>query len=216
MYYVREMNEVPVVWRRPMRSGPTTPLIVLLHGRGADEHDLADLAPTLAPAAAFASLRAPVALDGGGYTWFRDRGVGRPIAASMRESIDYVRGWLEGPTASAYARDRTYLLGFSAGMMMAGALLLDDPKRFAGAVLLSGAIALDADENATPGRLAGVSIFTAHGTLDDVIPTHLVEQTMRYLTDRSGATLDQRTYPRGHAIAQTERNDIAQWFAERI
>jgi phospholipase/carboxylesterase len=216
MYYVGEMNEVPVVWHRPTRSGATTPLIVLLHGRGADEHDLADLAPKLAPAAAFASLRAPVALEGGGYTWFRDRGVARPVAASMRESIDYVRGWLAGPTAAAFARDRTYLLGFSAGMMMAGALLLDDPTRFAGAVLLSGAIALDADENATPDRLAGIPIFAAHGTLDDVIPAHLVEQTMRYLTDRSGATLDRRTYPRGHAIAQSECNDIAKWFAERI
>lgn len=210
------MNEPSVVWRRPARSGATTPLIVLLHGRGADEYDLVDLAPTLAPTAAFASLRAPVALEGGGYTWFRDRGVGRPIAASMRESVDYVRGWLDGPAAAAYAHDRTYLLGFSAGMMMAGALLLDDPKRFAGAVLLSGAIALDAGENATPGRLAGIPIFTAHGTLDEVIPAHLVEQTIRYLTDRSGAELDARTYPRGHAIARRELDDITAWFARRI
>ena len=210
------MIEPSVIWRRPNRAGSTTPLIVLLHGRGADEYDLADLAPSLAPTAAFASVRAPVPLDGGGYTWFRDRGVGRPIAASMRESIDYVRGWLDGPATASYAHDKTYLLGFSAGMMMAGALLLDDPKRFAGAVLLSGAIAFDAGGNATPGRLTGVPIFTAHGTLDDVIPAHLVEGTLRYLTDRSGAELDARTYPRGHAIARRELDDIATWFASRI
>lgn len=210
------MHEPSVLWRRPARTGATTPLVILLHGRGADEHDLIDLAPSLAPTAAFASLRAPITLEGGGYTWFRDRGVGRPIAASMRESIASLRDWLDGPAAAAYAHDQTYLVGFSAGMMMAGALVLDDPKRFAGAVLLSGAIALDVGENATPGRLAGMPIFTAHGTLDDVIPANLVEQTMRYLTDRSGAELDARTYVRGHAIARQELNDIATWFAERF
>ena len=213
---VGTMIEPAVVWHRPNRAGAATPLIVLLHGRGADEYDLADLAPSLAPTAAFASVRAPVSLDGGGYTWFRDRGVGRPIAASMRESIGYVRSWLDGPATAAYARNKTYLLGFSAGMMMAGALLLDDPERFAGAVLLSGAIALDAGVDAPTGRLAGVPIFTAHGTLDDVIPAHLVEQTIKYLTERSGATLDARTYPHGHAIARRELDDIAAWFAERF
>jgi predicted esterase len=33
-----------VVWRRPAKRGASTPLVVLLHGRGADENDLIDLA----------------------------------------------------------------------------------------------------------------------------------------------------------------------------
>ena len=41
------MDEPIVVWRRPAKRGPATPLVVLLHGRGADEHDLIDLAGEL-------------------------------------------------------------------------------------------------------------------------------------------------------------------------
>ena len=70
--------------------------------------------------------------------------MGRPIAASVSvvgRCGARVARWSE---RGEYNRDRTFVLGFSAGMMMAAALVLDDPARFAGAVLLSGAIAFDA------------------------------------------------------------------------
>jgi phospholipase/carboxylesterase len=203
-----------VVWRRPAKRGRSTPLVVLLHGRGADEHDLIDLAADLPRSFAFASLRGPLALAEGGFRWFEDRGVARPVAASLRATVAGVRAWVDGPDVAAYDRSRTFLLGFSAGMMLAGALVLDDPARFAGAVLLSGAIALDAGP-ATPGRLAGVPIFSARGTADTTIPPDLVLQTQRYLRDRSGAVLAERTYPCEHSIARREISDIAAWFEER-
>ena len=99
-------------------------------------------------------------------------------------------------------------------MMMAGALILDDPARFAGAVLLSGALALDGGA-ATQDRLSGLPVFVAHGTFDTVIPPELVGQTLRYLRERSGAALTERTYPRDHSIARREIGDIAAWLAER-
>ncbi|HEY5349871.1 MAG TPA: hypothetical protein VIJ64_09065 [Candidatus Lustribacter sp.] len=204
-----------VVWRRPAKRGPSTPLVVLLHGRGADEHDLIDLAADFPRAFAYASLRGPLALADGGFRWFEDRGVGRPVATSLRAAVAGVRTWVDGPDAAGYDRHRTFLLGFSAGMMTAGALVLDDPSRFAGAVLLSGAIALDAGP-ATPGRLVGVPIFTARGTADTMIPPDLVLQTQRYLRDRSGAALTERTYPCEHNIVHREIGDIAAWFAERV
>jgi phospholipase/carboxylesterase len=203
-----------VVWRRPARRGPSTPLVVLLHGRGADEHDLIDLAADLPRGFAYASLRGPLELPEGGYRWFEDRGVARPVAKSLRAAVDDVRAWVDGPAVAEYDRARTYLLGFSAGMMTAGALVLDDPARFAGAVLLSGAVALDAGP-ATPGRLAGVPIFMAHGSADTMIPPDLVLATQRYLRDRSGADLTERTYPIDHSIARREIADIAAWLEER-
>ena len=123
----------------------------------------------------------------------------------------WVRTWLDGPATADYDRGRTFLLGFSAGMMTAGALVLDDPSRFAGAALLSGAIALDAGD-ATPARLAGVPIFAAHGTADTMIPPELVLQTQRYLRERSGAVLTERSYPHDHSISRREIGDIAAWL----
>jgi phospholipase/carboxylesterase len=206
--------EPTVVWRRPAKRGASTPLLVLLHGRGADENDLIDLADELPRNFAFASLRGPLALPEGGYRWFEDRGVARPVAKSLQAAVDGVRAWVDGPAAAEYDRTRTFLLGFSAGMMTAGALVLDDPGRFAGAVLLSGAIAVDAVP-ATPGRLDGLPIFAAHGTADTMIPADLVLQTQRYLRERSGAQLTERSYPHDHSISRREIGDIAAWLAER-
>ena len=204
-----------VVWRRPAKRGPTTPLVVLLHGRGADEHDLIDLAPLLPAHVAYASVRAPVAVDGGGYTWFENRGPARPIGASVRASVDDFRTWLDGPDAGAYAPTRTYLLGFSVGMMMAGALLLDDPQRFGGAVLLSGALAFDTPIAVAPDRLAGVPVFYGYGSLDEVIPPELAARTMAYLREKSGADLTLHEYRAGHTIVRSEIDDIRDWLERR-
>jgi phospholipase/carboxylesterase len=206
--------EPAVVWRRPAKRGASTPLVVLLHGRGADENDLIDLASDLPREFAYASVRGPIALPEGGYRWFEDRGLGRPVPASMQSTVDAIRRWIDGPAAAEYDRKQTFVLGFSQGMMAAGALILDDPRRFAGAVLLSGAIALDTG-TATPGRLTGLRVFTGHGSFDSVIPPERVAQTVQYLRDRSGAALTERTYPIDHSIAQREIDDIAAWLQER-
>jgi phospholipase/carboxylesterase len=204
--------EPTVIWRRPAKRGPSTPLIVFLHGRGADEHDLMSIADELPGTYAYASVRAPVALAEGGYTWFENRGAARPIAASLRASVTMLRAWLDGAEVAQYNRERTYVLGFSAGMMMGAALLLDDPARLAGAVLLSGAIPFDAGIDAPAQHLAGKPVFYGRGSMDDVIPRELVMQSERYLREKSGVELTFREYPIGHSISETELEDIADWF----
>jgi phospholipase/carboxylesterase len=203
-----------VRWKRPAKVGATTPLVVILHGRGGDEDDLFDLAHALPRHAAYVTLRGPIVDAECGYRWYEDRGPGRPIAASLGAAVDRVRGYLDGPDARAYAA-RTYLLGFSQGMMLAGALLFADPTRYAGAVLLSGALALDGPAPATRDRLAGIPIFTGTGTFDTALPRDLVLATEKYLRERSGAVLTERVYPRDHSIARKEIADIAEWLTER-
>ena len=206
--------EPTVVWRRPAKRGVSTPLVILLHGRGADENDLIDLASDLPREFAYASVRGPIALPEGGFRWFEDRGLGRPLPQSLQSTVEGIRAWTDGPAVAEYDRKRTYVLGFSQGMMTAGALILDDPARFAGAVLLSGALALDTG-TATPGRLAGLPVFTGHGSADTVIPPERVVQTLQYLRERSGAALTERSYPIDHSIARREIDDISAWLEER-
>jgi phospholipase/carboxylesterase len=203
-----------VAWRRPAKRGAATPLVVLLHGRGADENGLIDLANDLPQHFAYASVRGPIALPEGGYRWFEDRGVGRPVPASLQSTVDMLRAWIDSSATAEYDRKRTFVLGFSQGMMTAAALLLDDPARLAGAVLLSGSIAVDTG-TATPGRLAGVPVFTAHGSFDGVIPADRITQSLQYLRERSGADLSEHTYPIDHSISRRELADVAAWLAER-
>ncbi len=204
-----------VLWRHPKKRHAQTPLVLLLHGRGADEHDLIDIADRLPPHFAFASVRAPVALREGGYTWFESRGVAQPISRSLSESVVALRDWL-GEVGTSDYHGPVVLLGFSAGMMMAGALLLDEPTAFAGAVLLSGALAFDTAMETAPERLVGVPVFYGSGLLDNVIPPALVARTSAYLRERSGASLTVREYPIGHSIFNPELDDIAAWLAEIV
>lgn len=205
---------VIAVWRRAQRDGAHTPLVVVLHGRGADEHDLLPMIDRLPPGFAYVSVRAFVDVAEGGFTWFENRGVARPAAHSVRASVVKLRAWLDD-IAPPTGPKRCYLLGFSAGMMMASALLFDDPQRFAGAALLSGALALESGIAAGAGRLRGLPIFYGRGLLDDVIPPELVAQSETYLRDRSGADLTMREYAHAHSISLREIHDVAAWLRER-
>jgi phospholipase/carboxylesterase len=101
-------------------------------------------------------------------------------------------------------------------MAMAGALLLERPDRYAGGILLSGALPFDTGLPFTKGRLAGVSVFYGHGAFDRVIPADLVTRSARYLRESSGAELEARSYPIAHEIADAEIADIDAWLAREV
>jgi phospholipase/carboxylesterase len=211
------IETAPVVrWRKSAQpaSEGRPPLIVMLHGRGADEHDLFELAPAFDPSFAIASVRAPLPLSEGGYTWSESRDIGRAVPQSLRATLTWLQRWLDTLSAGRADPQRIYLMGFSAGMAMASALLFDQPARYSGAILLSGALPFDTDLSITKGRLTDVDVFYAHGSFDTVIPADLVDRTASYLTERSGARLDARTYPIAHEISTAELTDITRWLAQ--
>jgi phospholipase/carboxylesterase len=204
----------PIVRWRKAQGAPTKrpPLLVLLHGRGADEHDLFSLTPAIDSRIAVASVRAPLTTDEGGYTWSESRTPGRYIAESLRASLTWLQTWLDSLASTRTEPQEVYLFGFSAGMAMASALLLDEPARYAGAVLLSGTLPFDTDLSITKNRLAGVAIFHGHGSFDRVIPADLVTRSAAYLSESSGARLETRRYPIAHEIGDAEMTDINIWL----
>jgi len=207
------MTTPQVRWRRaagtPQAERP--PLLVLLHGRGADEHDLFELAPAIDPRFAIASVRGPLEAEGG-HTWFESRSPGRPVPESLRASVEDLGGWLASLQGDRVARQRIVLMGFSAGMMMAAALLLDRPEAYAGGILLSGALPFESGLPVVDDRLHGVPVFYGHGSFDRVIPADLVARTQTYLRENSGARLTPNAYPIAHEIGAAEMRDIAVWL----
>ena len=203
-------------WRKARDPrGQRPPLLVLLHGRGADEDDLFALAPAIDPGIAVASIRAPLPTDEGGYTWCESRSPGRYIGESLRASLVWFGEWLDSLGAGRPESQDVYLLGFSAGMAMASALLLDQPRRYAGAVLLSGTLPFDTDLPISKNRLAGARVFYGHGSFDRVIPADLVTRSAKYLRDSSGAEVESRSYAIAHEISDAEMSDINAWLAKR-
>jgi phospholipase/carboxylesterase len=192
-------------------ADPQSPLVVLLHGRGSSEGDIIGLAHGLPVGPSYTAVRAPIA-EGNGFAWFANRGIGRPVAESLRETMDWFRGWLDGV---APAGRPVILVGFSGGAAFAGGLLLDDPSRFAGAAILYGTVPFDAGVDTGPGRLEGVQVMVAQGEDDVVIPRELLDRTWDYLVGESGAVTTADRRPGGHGLSETAFSLLETWVAER-
>ncbi len=190
-------------------SDPSAPLVVLLHGRGSDETEILGLAPHLPADAEYAAVRAPIA-EGGGFAWFANRGIGRPVADSLRSTMDWFRAWLD---IVAPADRPVLLVGFSGGAAFAGGLVLDDPHRYAGAAILYGTLPFDAGVPVEPGRLAGVPVLVAQGDADHVIPRELLDRTWAYLRDEAGADTSAHRGAGGHGFTPASLDELVRWIA---
>jgi phospholipase/carboxylesterase len=186
------------------------PLVVLLHGRGADEAGILPLAAHLPPGASYAALRAPLS-EGGGFAWFVNRGIGRPVAGSLAQTLAWCRAWLDQVAPPGRP---VVLVGFSGGAAFAGGLLLADPARFAGAAILHGTLPFDAGVPVTPGRLADVPVFLARGAADTVIPAELLDRTQDYVTGESGARARTHLDGGGHGLTAAGVAALADWLRE--
>lgn len=193
-------------------TDPASPLVVLLHGRGSREQDIIELASHLPAGPQYAAVRAPIA-EGGGFAWFANRGIGRPIASSLRDTMAWFRAWLD---EFAPAGRPVVLVGFSGGAAFAGGLILQDSRRFAGAAILNGTLPFDAELPTDAGRLANLPVFVAQGEDDHVIPRELLDRTWSYLLAESGAPTVAVREPGGHQLTAHVVHELSRWIAQRI
>ena len=194
-------------------TDPDTPLVVLLHGRGSDEEQIATLAGHLPPRLAYAAVRAPIA-EGGGFAWFANRGIGRPVTESLAETMAWFRAWLE-EVAPPDGRP-VVLVGFSGGAAFAGGLLLDEPGRFVGVAVLHGTLPFEAGVPVIDGRLHGVPVFVAQGDTDHVIPRELLDRTWDYLHVESDADLTAYRDAGGHGLSAPGLAALHDWLATLV
>lgn len=219
------MADVATWWSVPAQqiavALTTRPLVVLLHGRGADERDLAGLVPALSPRYVYASVRAPlpVRAAGGsqpGYEWFPP-GAHDGVTPDGPAADAAARGlltWLE----RTHARARTYgpvvLLGFSQGGAMSVQLLRHAPELFAGAVVLSGFVArglVAGDEAMAQMR---PRVFWGHDPADPVVGS-AAERLRAFLGGHTNAV--ERHYPgAGHGITAAEARDVTAFLDELL
>lgn len=186
------------------------PLVVLLHGRGSSEADIVALADHLPDGPVYAALRAPIA-EGGGYAWFANRGIGRPVTESLAQTMAWFRTWLDDV---APAGRPVIVVGFSGGAAFAGGLILDDPGRYDGAAILYGTLPFGAGVPTTPGRLTDLPVLVAHGDADVVIPRELLERTWTYLHADSGSTTSGVRDSGGHGVSAAVVGELNRWLAE--
>ena len=108
------------------------------------------------------------------------------------------------------------LVGFREGVTFAGALMLTEPHRWAGGVLLYGALPFDAGVPMTRGQLAGMPVFLAHGSDDTRTPAPLQARTWDWLAKESGAPLWAERAAGGDQLAGKVVGDVGTWLADRL
>jgi len=210
---------VTLVYRERAADGDPAGLLVLHHGRGADELDLLPLADVLDPGRRLhvVTPRAPLTLPGfPGFHWYIVPRVGYPdpetfFAARAELAALHDALWAEtGLTPS-----QTVLGGFSMGTVMSYTLGLSaDRPAPAGILAFSGfAPAVD---GWTPdlGR-PGLRVFAAHGRGDPVIPVGF-GRAARDLLEAGGIPVEYHESDAPHTIDPGWLGPARAWLGERL
>jgi phospholipase/carboxylesterase len=188
-------------------------LLLLIHGKGADEHDLEPLIPHLDPEGRFLTVlpRAPLPFQSG-WQWYETDGIPRG-GPELIPSVDALDDVLDSACAEyGFDRAQAIVAGFSQGCALTLTLGLrrSDRPRPAGLLAMSGFLpereGLDYDFEAAP------PVLTQHGAAD---PTISVEYGRRAVARLGavGVPVVYREYPIGHQVALEGVQDAMAWLA---
>ena len=206
-------------YRERAAAGKAEGLLVLHHGRGADEHDLLPLAEVLDPRHRLhvVTPRAPLTLAGSsGHHWYLVPRVGTPdpdtfYAAYEQLAALHEQIWEQTGIEPA----RTLLGGFSMGAVMSYALGLGPGRPVPRGILaFSGFIPSVHGWEPDLSPRAGLPVFIAHGRLDVVIEVafaRAAHETLRagglaveYHESEAGHHIDPRVLPTAVAWVQRQ------------
>jgi phospholipase/carboxylesterase len=173
--------------------------LVLLHGRGADEHDLFGLLDLLDPERRLLGVTpgAPFALPPGGRHWYRLGGIPTPepetFLASARLRAELV-------DALPVPAERVVLGGFSQGTVMSWATAFGPGRpRPAGVLALSGFLPRVAGFPLALEAARELPVAVAHGSLDPVIPASYGREAADAM-EAAGARLTRLESPVPHTV----------------
>lgn len=192
---------------------------VLIHGRGADEHDLFPLLDMLDPERRLlgATARGPLSLPPGGAHWYAVRRVGYPDPETFHSTYSRLTGWLDDLLAEhGIAPGRTVLGGFSMGSVMSYATGLGAGRpRPAGIIALSGFIPEVEDFQLDLAKAADLPVAIGHGTHDPVISIEFGRAARDRLTE-AGADVTYRESPMPHTIDPAFMRELPGWLERTL
>lgn len=197
----------PHVWR-PSAEPEKSRTLLLLHGSGADEHDLLPLGKLLDPTANLLSPRGLVRVDGANRFFLRnDDGtfVDQDIVRNSAELAEFL--WA---ASGEYGFDanNVYAVGFSNGANAAGALLLLQPDSLRGIVAFGTTKSFERTPFKKVPDLTGKRVWIANGVQDHYSPPERTAAMVEEF-ESLGATVSLRMQPGGHTISPQHVREIA-------
>lgn len=198
-------------WPHLYREGsPDSPVLLMLHGTGGNEHDFAAFADSLDPSAAVLAPRGPVQ-ENGMLRWFRRFAEGQfDVDDVVRRSGELAGFIAEARASYGLAGRQLIAVGFSNGANIALATTLLHPESIDRAVAFSGM-------NPLPGRevdtdLSGRSVLVVSGDSDPMAPLESAKRVVAVLAER-GAEVDHVVRAGGHGIGESDLRAALDWLA---
>jgi len=204
--------------------------VILLHGLGADGHDLA-------PAMSHTGIDPQL-----GLRWIlphaAERAVGFAGGQRMRAWFDIaaddlrraeatdldglksadtlVRGFVEREIERGVPSNNIVIGGFSQGGALATYVALRHEKPLAGAIALSTYLARNVTlEVQSMSANRGLPVFAAHGTLDRVVPVSRGRE-LRDRLQQLGCSVEYHEYPMDHTVCLEELQALGRWLTTVI
>jgi phospholipase/carboxylesterase len=193
-----------LIHRERPADGEPAGLLVLHHGRGADENDLLGLADVLDPEHRLhvVTPRGPLELEGWpGAHWYVVPRVGHPDPETFHAAFDRLAAFHDELwERTGITAERTVFGGFSMGSVMSYSLGLSAARpRPAGILAFSGFIpVVERWEPDLEGR-AGLPVFIAHGRRDPVMAVSFA-QAARELLEGGGLAVEYHESDAAHHI----------------
>jgi predicted esterase len=189
---------------------PDAPVLLLLHGTGADEHDLLPLAERLLPDAGILSPRGKV-LERGMPRFFRRLAEGvfdiDDLKLRTQELAEFVAA---SSKAHNFSTEKIIAVGFSNGANIAGALLLLRPDVLGGAILFRAMVPLVPE---TLLQIPKTPVLISNGKTDPLVAAAETERLAALLRS-AGADVAVSWQAAGHELTEGDVTTAREWLAQ--
>jgi phospholipase/carboxylesterase len=206
--------ESGIFFRKACSSSAPKGRLLLLHGVGSNEANLASLAASLPADLEILLLRGPLQVGPQGFAWYQVNftsngpSFNQEQAESSRQLLlRFIKALPPLPTVIA---------GFSQGGIMSSSVGVTEPEMVKGFALLSGRMLREIDPRiAAADRLKSVSAFIAHGLQDNVLPVDWAKEADAWL-ERIGVAHETHFYTMAHEIIAEELADFSAWLTKTL
>lgn len=201
--------------KQPQPAQPKN-CVILLHGVGASETSLNDLATQIHGDTLVVLARAPLQIAPMQFAWFRVVFTtnGPSIAAdeAERSRLSLINFIEQLQATYGIAPQHTTIAGFSQGGIMSASVALSAPERVGAFAILSGRILPELEPHiADKHRLSQLHAFIGHGEYDSKLPVSWAHRADQLLTEL-GVNHHTHLYPIDHGISPTMQADFYTWL----
>ncbi len=197
----------PHVWR-PAADPSSARTLLLLHGSGADEHDLLPLGKLLDPNANLLSPRGLVRVDGANRFFLRNDDGTFVEADIVKNSAELAEFLWAASGEYGFDANNVYAVGFSNGANAAGALLLLQPDSLQGIIAFGTTKSFERTPFKKVPNLDGKRVWIANGVQDQYSPAERTTAMIQEF-ESLGAEVSLRMQPGGHTISPQHVREIA-------